>query len=330
VNMGDGSSKSYKEKDLTGKEFENASFKKCDLNRCRLRNCTVEKCDVVNCQVEGGSMETVDIKGNTILQRVTVKMCDLFDCELRNCTITEFDVKGAVKAYGGSLKEGEVKIHQGGSIATDGSTRVSRVDNYRHTPLPSGGSNVPVAHPVGHPPAAGGYPSAGYAQPPPSKHGGPVYGAPPGAAGPPMGHPVAQPVAVPPNMRPAPPNPTGGGVNPYGAQQQAPPRTNAGGTAEIVNPYGADAGSRDHMAGRDIDDSDAPARFQCAITMQVMRCPVMTHSGHNYEFDAIVDWIKKNGVCPQTREPLRADQLHPNRALKEEIDEWVAEKRKQE
>jgi len=79
----------------------------------------------------------------------------------------------------------------------------------------------------------------------------------------------------------------------------------------------------DEAAGREVDGAEAPKRFLCPITLQVMRRPFMTRDGHNYERDAIMDWIKKNGVCPQTRRPLQQKDLGPNRALQEEIDEWV-------
>ena len=63
--------------------------------------------------------------------------------------------------------------------------------------------------------------------------------------------------------------------------------------------------------------------FICYITQEVMKDPVMTPSGRSFERSAIEDWVRKSGTDPLTRKPLRLDQLTPNRALKEAIEQWL-------
>eukprot|EP01006_Ploeotia_vitrea_P027334 TRINITY_DN60179_c0_g1_i1.p1 TRINITY_DN60179_c0_g1~~TRINITY_DN60179_c0_g1_i1.p1 ORF type:complete len:420 (+),score=56.29 TRINITY_DN60179_c0_g1_i1:40-1299(+) len=65
-----------------------------------------------------------------------------------------------------------------------------------------------------------------------------------------------------------------------------------------------------------------PNRFICPITQDVMRDPVMTPQGINFERETIQQWLEKHKECPMTREPLTVAQLFPNRSLKEEIEEW--------
>jgi hypothetical protein len=55
----------------------------------------------------------------------------------------------------------------------------------------------------------------------------------------------------------------------------------------------------------------------CPITNEVMREPVIDYEGNTYEKSAILNWLKINNTSPITRNPLRIDQLVPNRALLE-------------
>eukprot|EP00668_Euglena_longa_P006916 GGOE01008257.1.p1 GENE.GGOE01008257.1~~GGOE01008257.1.p1 ORF type:complete len:471 (-),score=64.70 GGOE01008257.1:507-1844(-) len=55
-----------------------------------------------------------------------------------------------------------------------------------------------------------------------------------------------------------------------------------------------------------------------------MQKPVMDREGHNFEKEAIEAWLQRHEDCPMGREPLLADGLFPNRALREEIQEWLA------
>ena len=68
---------------------------------------------------------------------------------------------------------------------------------------------------------------------------------------------------------------------------------------------------------------DAPAEFICPISLQVMKDPVMSRSGQNYERKSIVEWLKRgNGSCPITRQPLKPSSLVPNSNLKGRIKNW--------
>jgi len=73
--------------------------------------------------------------------------------------------------------------------------------------------------------------------------------------------------------------------------------------------------------------SDLPARFMCAISLEVMKDPVMCRNGHNFERSALGAWVRGHGSCPTCRVeiPSVAD-LFPNLALREEIAERCAER----
>ena len=70
-----------------------------------------------------------------------------------------------------------------------------------------------------------------------------------------------------------------------------------------------------------MDESNVPKSFFCPITSMVMRDPVVDLEGNTYERSAIEEWLSQNSTSPVTRQPLRVDQLNPNRALKDAIDE---------
>lgn len=61
--------------------------------------------------------------------------------------------------------------------------------------------------------------------------------------------------------------------------------------------------------------------FNCPITLVQMDNPVTTPSGRTYEKEAIENWIDLKGTSPTTRTFLSKDQLTPNRALKDLIEE---------
>jgi len=68
---------------------------------------------------------------------------------------------------------------------------------------------------------------------------------------------------------------------------------------------------------------EAPSSFQCPLTMEVMRDPVMTKYGHSYERDAILSWlVKNNGSCPMTRQPLKLGDIITNHQLRARIRRW--------
>jgi len=55
--------------------------------------------------------------------------------------------------------------------------------------------------------------------------------------------------------------------------------------------------------------------FECPITLETMKDPVLAPDGHTYERLAITKWIVEHGTSPQTRQHMRVNQLLPNRAI---------------
>jgi large subunit ribosomal protein L40e len=57
----------------------------------------------------------------------------------------------------------------------------------------------------------------------------------------------------------------------------------------------------------------------CPITGEAMVDPVIDPEGYTYEKEAILSWVNRNGTSPMTRNPLSANQLTPNRALRDAL-----------
>mmetsp|Transcript_10233 Transcript_10233/g.17194 ORF Transcript_10233/g.17194 Transcript_10233/m.17194 type:complete len:453 (-) Transcript_10233:6-1364(-) len=62
--------------------------------------------------------------------------------------------------------------------------------------------------------------------------------------------------------------------------------------------------------------------FMCPMSMDVMKDPVVTPSGHSFEKSEIEDWLELKQNNPITREPLTKEQLYPNRSLKAALELW--------
>ena len=73
----------------------------------------------------------------------------------------------------------------------------------------------------------------------------------------------------------------------------------------------------------DPDQDEFIKHFLCPITRELMNDPVVTPSMHRFERKAIEDWIRRNGTCPITRDPLRLDQLRPDRDVKSAIEGYI-------
>jgi hypothetical protein len=72
-----------------------------------------------------------------------------------------------------------------------------------------------------------------------------------------------------------------------------------------------------------IDNACTPGEFVCPISLQIMKDPVMSKFGQNYDRRAILQWLNRgNGNCPLTRRPLRPSFLAPNSSLKMRIAKW--------
>ena len=65
----------------------------------------------------------------------------------------------------------------------------------------------------------------------------------------------------------------------------------------------------------------------CPLTLELMNEPVIDREGNTYEKAAIMDWLQKgNTTSPLTRSALKADDLTPNRSIKEAITEFKLHK----
>jgi hypothetical protein len=64
-----------------------------------------------------------------------------------------------------------------------------------------------------------------------------------------------------------------------------------------------------------------PEAYYCSITFHLMHDPVIDPDGNTYERVAIENWIRINGKSPATRSPLTVDQLYPNHAISNLLDE---------
>ena len=71
-----------------------------------------------------------------------------------------------------------------------------------------------------------------------------------------------------------------------------------------------------------LPDSGEPPSFICPITQDIMTDPVMDRHGHTFEKAAILDWLRAKSTCPMNQQLLSADDLAPNRALKEVIESY--------
>ncbi len=56
-----------------------------------------------------------------------------------------------------------------------------------------------------------------------------------------------------------------------------------------------------------LDIDEAPERYICPISREVMKRPSQTIYGQIYESTCIMPWILKHGTCPITRQPLNKD-----------------------
>ena len=54
-----------------------------------------------------------------------------------------------------------------------------------------------------------------------------------------------------------------------------------------------------------------------------MKNPVKTKYGHHYEKLEIINWIKKSGTCPQSRNSLTLDDIEEDPEFKQEIESYL-------
>lgn len=66
-----------------------------------------------------------------------------------------------------------------------------------------------------------------------------------------------------------------------------------------------------------------PEEFECSISTEIMKDPVILSDGHSYEREDIAKWFKKNNTSPITNSVVDRTVM-PNRALKAVIEGWTA------
>ncbi|XP_054780821.1 E3 ubiquitin-protein ligase CHIP-like [Prosopis cineraria] len=69
--------------------------------------------------------------------------------------------------------------------------------------------------------------------------------------------------------------------------------------------------------------SDIPTYLCCPINRHIFRDPVITPSGHTYERKAILQHLQTSILDPITARPLRATELVPNLAIKEQVQAFL-------
>lgn len=66
-----------------------------------------------------------------------------------------------------------------------------------------------------------------------------------------------------------------------------------------------------------------PLTFQCPITCQLLKDPVVAADGHTYERSALQTWLDLHQSSPMTGAPLDHTRLTPNHHLKAMISDWL-------
>jgi hypothetical protein len=78
-----------------------------------------------------------------------------------------------------------------------------------------------------------------------------------------------------------------------------------------------------------VSTSSTPDEFVCPISLCVMKDPVVSKFGQNYDRKAILQWLKGgHDSCPLTRQPLKPSLLVPNTNLKMNILKWKMDHQK--
>jgi hypothetical protein len=71
------------------------------------------------------------------------------------------------------------------------------------------------------------------------------------------------------------------------------------------------------------NSTNIPSEFICPITKKVMRDPMMSKTGQNFERAAIVQWLNLGmGTCPVTGQALTISNLVSNKTLQWKIQLW--------
>ena len=66
-----------------------------------------------------------------------------------------------------------------------------------------------------------------------------------------------------------------------------------------------------------------PRAFICPITCDIMDQPAVAADGNSYERAAIQQWLQTRTTSPLTNVVLHSNELVPNIALRDAIEEWL-------
>ena len=71
------------------------------------------------------------------------------------------------------------------------------------------------------------------------------------------------------------------------------------------------------------EEASGPANLKCPLTGKLFEDPVVAPSGHTYEKVAILEYIQhQGGRDPVTKQPFKASDLTPNRAMKALVEQY--------
>jgi len=106
-----------------------------------------------------------------------------------------------------------------------------------------------------------------------------------------------------------------------GAAGEAGAACGAGAAGEAGAACGAGKAGAAGAAGAAVKlDAEDLQHFQCPLTLEVMKNPVVTVDGHSFEESAIKLWLQKHDTSPMTNKVLESKILIPNIALKAAIE----------
>eukprot|EP00957_Ditylum_brightwellii_P048208 3658607-Ditylum_brightwellii.AAC.1 len=69
-----------------------------------------------------------------------------------------------------------------------------------------------------------------------------------------------------------------------------------------------------------------PDEFECSMTLEIMKDPVIAADGHSYERKSIEAWLDQNNTSPKTNQGLSHKMLTPNHALRSMIKDYEQKK----
>jgi hypothetical protein len=95
-------------------------------------------------------------------------------------------------------------------------------------------------------------------------------------------------------------------------------REAAGGDTDAGAACGASEASVAHVDNK--SDNEDLQHFQCPLTLEVMKNPVVTVDGHSFEESAIRLWLQNHDTSPMTNKVLASKILIPNLSLKAAIE----------